>query len=301
MNHTPSNIEPAFKEAMARNQLSFDGDIIADGQIHRFHIIGDKPNTSNGWYVLYPDAIPSGAYGSWKTGASFSWCSKALETLTQIERELYQQNLRNLASQRTQEKALKHKETAERALVLWSGATTPMATHPYLLRKSTIPYSLRQAKGDLLVPLLDINGELQNLQIITPDGSKYFMRGGRVGGLFCLLGKIPTSGRLYTCEGWATASTIHNLTRCAVIAAMNAGNLKPVAIEIKRLISSNVQLIIAADNDRHTAGNPGLNKGNDAALAANARLIYPQFPCKDCNCTDFNDLHKCESEKEVIR
>lgn len=300
MNHTIASIEKTFKESMANNQISTDSEIIADGHIHRFHITGDKPNTLNGWYVLYPDEIPSGAYGSWKTGASFAWCSKSIETLSQIERELYQQNLRKLASQRADEKALKHKETAQRALALWNSGEIPLSSHTYLLKKNVRPYSLKQTHGDLLVPLLDINGELQNLQIITPSGSKYFLRGGRVQGLFCPLGKIPTSGRLYICEGWATASTIHSLTQCSVIAALNAGNLKQVAVEIRQIINNKVQLIIAADNDRYTTGNPGLNKGKEAALATNARLIYPQFTCKNCNCSDFNDLHKCETEKEVI-
>ena len=47
-----------------------------DGDIHRFHVPGDKPGTFNGWYCLFADGIASGAFGSWKTGGTSTWCSR---------------------------------------------------------------------------------------------------------------------------------------------------------------------------------------------------------------------------------
>ena len=53
-----------------------------------------------------------------------------------------------------------------------------------------------------------------------------------------------------------------------------------------------VDLVIAADDDWKTEGNPGLTNANEAARAVNAKLAVPVWP-KDRRGdadTDFNDL-----------
>jgi putative DNA primase/helicase len=47
--------------------------IIAEGEIHRFRCEGDHKDSRNGWYVYYPDGIPAGAFGSWKSGLTTTW------------------------------------------------------------------------------------------------------------------------------------------------------------------------------------------------------------------------------------
>ncbi|WP_154048410.1 hypothetical protein [Thiomonas intermedia] len=54
-------------------------DIAADGVLRRFRIEGDRRGTLNGWAVLHSD---HGAAGSWKTGASCTWSSKATSRMT---------------------------------------------------------------------------------------------------------------------------------------------------------------------------------------------------------------------------
>ena len=61
-------IETQFKDAMFDAGIVLDGMPIADGQLHRFYIDCDSRGTKNGWYVFYSDGIPSGSFGSWKTG-----------------------------------------------------------------------------------------------------------------------------------------------------------------------------------------------------------------------------------------
>jgi putative DNA primase/helicase len=75
-----------------------------------------------------------------------------------------------------------------------------------------------------------------------------------------------------------------------VLAALNAGNLKPVAVACRQHWPS-AEIIIAGDDDRQTNGNPGATKAREAAIAAGAELALPQWPeGAPENLSDFNDL-----------
>lgn len=76
----------------------------------------------------------------------------------------------------------------------------------------------------MLVPLIR-EGQLLNLLRIAPDGSKRFLKGGRIKGRHALLGTLGAGARLYLCESWATGATLHAATGCPVACAMHAGNL----------------------------------------------------------------------------
>ena len=66
--------------------------------------------------------------------------------------------------------------------------------------------------------------------------------------------------------------------------------------DVVRKHCSNTQITICADNDRFTAGNPGLTRGAEAAKAISAKFVYPVFgdlPGADdpvLKYSDFNDL-----------
>ena len=55
-----------FRAKMATDSIIYNGIILADSELHRFNVEGDSKDSINGWYVIYPDNIPSGAYGCWK-------------------------------------------------------------------------------------------------------------------------------------------------------------------------------------------------------------------------------------------
>ena len=74
-----------------------------------------------------------------------------------------------------------------------------------------------------------------------------------------------------------------------VIAAMNCGNLLPIALTIRDAHPHDA-IVIAGDNDRHTEGNPGRTKANEAARAIGAQVAIPEFPPGVAG-TDFNDLY----------
>ncbi len=96
--------------------------------------------------------------------------------------------------------------------------------------------------------------------------------------------------RLVICEGWATGATLHEVMGDFVLCAMNAGNLAKVAQGARKHFPE-AKIIIAADNDRFTPGNPGLAKAIEAARLVQATLIVPEFP-EGAEGTDFNDLSK---------
>jgi phage/plasmid primase-like uncharacterized protein len=63
-----------------------------------------------------------------------------------------------------------------------------------------------------------------------------------------------------------------------------------------------LQLILCADDDYQTAGNPGLSKATEAALSTGALLAVPDFGAtRPEKATDFNDLHHCAGLDAVRR
>ncbi len=186
----------------------------------------------------------------------------------------------------------KNLAAARQASQLWKMAKPADPLHTYLLTKGVQPYLLRQLnRGRLLVPLCD-DGRLVNLQTITPDGGKRFLSGGRVHGCYSPLGKVSEGCRLYVCEGWATGATLHLNTGSPVVCAMNAGNLKPVAVAMRERYGTTLDLVIAGDDDRKTIGNPGNRAANQAARATDARVVFPEWPNDaPSDLSDFNDLY----------
>ena len=127
-----------------------------------------------------------------------------------------------------------------------------------------------------------------NLQRIYPNGEKLFLNGGRVTGKFFTFG-CP-NGVQVICEGYATGASIHEATDLCVHVAFNCNNLKAVAEAIDALYPE-ADLIIAADDDHKTEGNPGLTKANEAANAVNAKVVKPEWEeFRGDEDTDFNDL-----------
>lgn len=75
--------------------------------------------------------------------------------------------------------------------------------------------------------------------------------------------------------------------------AFDATNLMPVAKHIRNHYPDK-EIIICADNDQFTEGNPGLTKAKEAANAVNATVIFPKFNSLESRPTDFNDLYQLE-------
>ncbi len=299
-----------FRDAMRVAGLNTNADIVTDGRLHRFHVDGDRPGTRNGWYVLYADGLPAGAFGSWREGVTIHWCAKPTRRLSAEEHRELRRKQDAAKAARDASEVARQETAARRAQALWAGAA-PCALHPYLNRKGVRSHGLRAAtwrkwhqddagrwrliivSGVLLVPLRDFDGVLWNVQAIFPAPHSLFGRDkdflpGRKRGLCFPIGTIQPTGRILIAEGYATAATLFESTGAPTLAAFDAGNLEPVAVEARRRYPD-ADIIVCADNDAGTRGNPGLAKGRAAAIAARARLTYPTFPPGVAG-SDFNDL-----------
>ncbi len=261
----------------------------ADGGIHRFRVPGDRPGSQNGWYVLFPDGIASGCFGSWKAGSSHTWSSR--EPANPLEAEQVRQRIEQARHQREAEQHQRQQQAADYAARLWRDARRAYPGHPYLAAKGCRPYNLRQRGDVLLVPLYH-GGELVNLQRIGADGQKRFLSGGRVKGCYSPLGIITAGQPLYLCEGFATGATLHAETGHPVACAMNAGNLLEAGRHLQRRHPEAV-LIVAGDDDRQTEGNPGKTAAIVAAAGLGCGLILPPWPADaPLHLSDFNDLRQ---------
>ncbi len=263
------------------------------GPVHRYRVDGDKSSSANGWFIFYDDGIPAGAFGSWKSGISETWCAKRDHELTDAERAQRDKQLADAKARRAQQERQVRAQARKKATELWDkSAETVDAKHQYLLEKQIPAIGIRQLGKQLVIPIQDSNGALHSLQFIEEDGSKRFLTGGAISGNTCALGELDGAETILICEGYATGVSLHCASGLPVVIAYNAGNLKPVGAAL-RLRFPHAALVFCADDDRWTEGNPGQRKATEAATGVNGFVILPLFDGIDTDTkpTDFNDLH----------
>jgi len=286
-----------FKQAMKDAGFEPPNAILADGVLHRFYIAGDRPGTKNGWYILHDGAFPHGSFGSWKLDIEGTWTAKDENIMTLKERSIYFAQVAEQRKQAEEEKKLRHAEARRKAVEIWEQAKPATENHPYLVKKKIKPYGIRQSGENLIIPVCDKDGTMQGLQFISPDGGKKFLPGTAVKGCYFLIGE--PNGRVLIAEGYATAATLYEACDQAVAIAFNAGNLLLVANTIREQYP-NATLILCADDDWQTSGNPGLTKATEAALTVNGLLAVPTFPgIRDERDSDFNDFARLSGLESV--
>jgi len=270
--------------------------ILADGKLHRCPVEG-KPQGRDGAYGLHQDSPASGWWQNWRTGEDGKWTAKEERTMSPAERQALQARIEADRRARQEEEAKRHAEAADKVRSILADATA-CTTHPYLERKGVKPCPGLKigTDGRLVVPVLGEEGKPVSLQFIAEDGGKLFLAGGRTkGGYFAIKG---AAGPLYIAEGMATGLSIREATGKTVLCAFNAGNLEPVAAHARKTYPER-ELVLCADNDHATDGNPGVSKATAAALAVGASLAVPNFK-EPAGRTDFNDLHQAEG-LDVVR
>jgi putative DNA primase/helicase len=288
-----------FMAAIEATGLIPPDSIHADGKLRRFNASG-KRGDDTGWYVLHLDGVPAGVFGCWRLGITETWCGKSDNAMTVMEREAHRQRIKEAVAQREADEAAKHKAAAAEAEKRWQAAK-PCTTHPYLSSKGVQAHGVRiDAAGALIVPMRDTAGNLHSLQTITPDGEKRFLSGGSVKGCYLAIGK-PKGGKLIVCEGYATGASLHDATGEAVAVAFNSGNLEAVALDLRAKYPA-LKIVVAADDDYQTNGNPGMSKATAAAQAVGGTVAVPDFGVnRPDRATDFNDLHQIAGLDAVRR
>lgn len=271
------------------------------GEIQRFEVASDKQGNLNGWIVSYNNGFDSDVYvfGSWKLGSSHTFSASG-KTAADPETRL------QIESARREAERAKAEEQRQAALVCYEQwqRTRPAIKHPYLTAKSIQPHIARVDNDNwLLIPVVDMQGQLTSLQYINLTGGKSFRKGGKISGCFCPIGYGESASTILVCEGFATGATLREASGLPVIVAFNAGNLKPVTVTL-RLQNPRAKIIVCADND-HTnqTQNVGIAKATEAAKLAGALMIYPTFAANGSG-TDFNDLaiaYGLDAVKKIIQ
>ena len=253
-----SGITPANAGAVAADLLS--------GNLVRFACIGERK--PNGWAVLFLDRSPAGAFGNWRLGLGGTW--RAGWTAPAPFPGQYRAHAR---AKRAETRLALQKGVAGEAERLWTAARPASAHHPYLAAKCMTGDGLRQSGWALLVPMRDADGQLWNLQRIAGDGSKRFLKGGRVAGLLWQHGKVADAP-LVIGEGVATMAAVHAATGLPVAAAFSACNIRATAQAMASRHPA-CSLILAADMDPNETGQ---RAAREAAAMVGAGIVWPPQP-----------------------
>lgn len=285
-----------------------------DGTLERFHVMGDRKGSTNGWAVVHLDEKPAGNFGCMRRYGDhkFSWKAKRdTKPMSASELKAQREDWARRKAEQAAAAAKRHADAAERAQALWSAAQPAPDNHPYLVRKGVKAHGLRMGVWELInkttgevfpltqkalyVPLCDKTRTVHSLQGIFPskmmgqgEGArdKDYLKDGAKRGLFHAIGKPQQfDGRpvFIICEGYATGATIHEETDHLVLVAFDTSNLLPVA-EAIRESKPDAIIIVAADNDQWTlkpVENPGLCHARAAAKAVSGLLAIPPFQQTD--------------------
>lgn len=143
--------------------------------------------------------------------------------------------------------------------------------------------------GSLLLVLKNGASATTGAQVIKPDGSKRLVAGTVKKGSFCVVNSGETPETVIIAEGLATALSVQQFRPDAtIIAAIDAGNLLPVA-QVMRQRYPDAQIIIAADNDiKPSEPNTGKSAAEKTAKAVSGWVALPQSEEK----ADWNDFHQ---------
>lgn len=287
------NPEAGFRAHCEANGLLIK-DLIADGEIHRVAHVSSKKGALDGWYILHTSGkVPVGIAGCWKEPIFESkWVAEIGRTMSFTERFEHDKWVAELKAKKDAERLASQAVAAERAEDEVGTYADASDDHPYLVRKHISAHGVKiDRAGRLVVPVSNQAGEILSYQTIDADGNKRFLKGGKIeGGFFELRGNRKI---VFVGEGFATCASIHEATGYTVMVAFDCGNLSKVAKAAKEMFPA-AKIVIGADNDQFTEGNPGVTKGRAAAALVFGEIVYPSFGDADMvdnKPTDWNDLH----------
>lgn len=271
----------AFMEANGVVPIEPIAQRLASGNLIRFRCDGDGKGRQNGWAILYLDERPAGAFGNYRLNTgTLKWKSGGdRPMLSEAEREALRREWRDAKERREAEQRLNERQAALDAAEMWKRADPASKDHPYVMRKRIDPAPLRQLGDQLLIPMYGADGCLWNLQRVSPEGEKRFLRGGRVDDLFCFVGEFtPDTRDAVIAEGYATAAAVYQAAGIPTIVSFSAKNMLRVA-RLWNQRRPDLTYTIFGDDDRATEAKTGKNPGREAALAAaleiGAKVAFP--------------------------
>lgn len=202
------------------------------------------------------------------------------------------------------------KKALESDLKLFDSLPTT-GTSEYLQKKGLLEYEgadIRYGKdkhGNFIALLIqDINGKRRGIQKIYDNGSKIFTTKMKKEGCFILIDGNPNV--INICEGFATGLSLRLANGSTIFCALDANNLKSVALALKLWLETKAIkpiVTITADNDFRlptdkNQQNTGIIKAKEAAIETGFQLTYPTLDNVKC---DFNDIHIKQGLDSVLQ
>lgn len=282
-------------------------DLNLNGELTRF----DRNGNDNAWCVAHENRTKSGKlfgvviYADWKEDVRYKYCTE--QNYSEEDKIEINHFLIRKQEEATQEREKEQREARQEAKKLWNAGQTA-ETHKYLEKKK-ISNSLGaktvkiQNSNLLIVPIINVYGDIQGLQKIKESGEKRFIKGQAIKGNFIVLPvghSLKDKQTIYVCEGYATGVSIHEATKQPVICALSAQNLSSVCWALKEY-NPQLDLIVAGDNDQKNPVNIGRTKATLAAQETNSKLVFPKFQKEDDDGSDWNDVCVKYGLQEVIR
>jgi P4 family phage/plasmid primase-like protien len=276
-----------LRTEMQNNGLIPD-ELTLDNKFHRFKA-DPRDDKKSAWYIGHEVPLRSdsrkmfviASYGNWKTGEHYTYQNKGRfspEDKKAIEIETKRHDLE--MEKRNAEERARACERAEELVYGWRKATW---LPEYLKKKKVASLwgalpCIDELGECLLVPMVDIDGKLCNVQRIYGKEKK-FLKGGKKKSCFHVL--TDGDGPIYIAEGFATAATIAEAVEGTVVCAFDAGNLKAVASEF-RMKFKDTPIVICADNDESGVGQEKASEAKEAVLGQ--LRVCPEVG------KDFNDI-----------
>jgi phage/plasmid primase-like uncharacterized protein len=294
-----ADFESQFCDALKTVDIVPPQRIIADGKLHRCDAAGRNGQGDAAYLLFVGDKWATGGFQNWQAGGEWiKWKPDRAPELTAQERAAWKAKRAEAAKAAAEAKRRHALEAQATAVKRLEESSEAEEDHAYLQHKGVGAHGLTEYNGDLFVPMRDINGALQNVQTIKPDGDKRFLWGGRKQGCYHMLGELGPV--ICVAEGFATAATIRETTGLPVAIAFDAWNLASVALPLAR---KGYRICICADDDWKTT-RPTVNPGRTKALElyqtlkneyphAGHAIALPYFPpecSREDKDTDFNDL-----------
>ena len=277
---------------MAEHGLQPPEGLEFDGDQHYFAPNPSRPSKKSGFYKIYWDARPTAIYGCYRENIYEVFSSKASGDIIDPARRRKLEAAIAEEKKRRRERLQKKRAIAiKRARRIWNKLEVAPMDHPYLKAKQIGRAKARwnPQNACLYVPLTNRNENLVSLQRIFPNGDKRFLPGAPIKDAFFITSKPASDGRLYICEGFATAVSVAYGTSCAAVAAFSNWNLESVAKIMRKAFGGTLDIVICADNDVNTEGNPGLTAAIKAARACGGFIAVPEV-INEGKKADWNDI-----------
>ena len=274
------------------------------GSLRRCRTEGDKER--RGWYSLHEltldggDCVLVGSYGIWQgPNQNAQKIELKRSTLSADQRAALKARIAADMKAAEARRRGEASRAALRAQQVWELCDKD-GDAAYLHRKGVHGHGVRYSpKGAVVIPMLDTTSRIHGLQFIHAEqrngrDKDFWPAGLAKTGHFFHIGPAPASV-LLVCEGYATGASLFEGYGLPVAVAFDAGNLLPVAQALAKRYKG-VKILVCADDDYLTEGNPGISKAEAAALAVGGSWVAPQFTRdrEGKKITDFNDLHAIE-------